>query len=53
MTKGNCNHDFWIEECKAFLCNDDDGYYVEEFTAETLQVFIDKVIEIKKQLEKE
>ena len=43
MTKGNCKHEIFIEEGKAYLANDDDSLYVQEFTAPQLVQFIAKL----------
>ena len=42
--KGFSHHTPWIENGKVFLCNDEDGEYIEEFnTREELEAFIEKL----------
>jgi hypothetical protein len=42
--KGFTHHTPWVEDGKVFLCNDEDGEYLEEFsTREELEAFIGKL----------
>ena len=41
----NCNHEVWVKDGKVYMANDDDGWYVQEFSSPSqIDAFI-KVLE--------
>ena len=37
----NCNHEVWVKDGKVYMANDDDGWYVQEFSsASQIDAFI-------------
>lgn len=47
-----CKHNAWVEEVDGKkvvrLCNDDDGYYMQEFkTEDALNIFIDDLLKAR------